>query len=277
MFTAEAAEAQGSAPRRHRAAGAVWRTALQLLKGSCGIAGCYATARTGRVSGDAFAIALQLRAVDAAAPVHYVAGEPDGRHARQQRGGILGTRPVQPSQTALRAQVVEMAVEVLRRFVPFALDLVEIDALQPHRGDVAVDQRGGVDRIAAARRAAKTQAHPVRRAATVAGFAAGHAGRLTHEFAWIGSRALGCVRTRFVPRSAPVATPGTRRAGEGGVPTGIRTPVIAVKGRCPRPLDDGDMKTGSSSLPVLVQAYRVVEVSGIEPLTSCMPCKRSPS
>ena len=27
-----------------------------------------------------------------------------------------------------------------------------------------------------------------------------------------------------------------------GVPTGIRTPVIAVKGRCPRPLDDGDCK-----------------------------------
>ena len=27
---------------------------------------------------------------------------------------------------------------------------------------------------------------------------------------------------------------------EGGVPTGIRTPVTAVKGRCPRPLDDGD-------------------------------------
>ena len=26
-----------------------------------------------------------------------------------------------------------------------------------------------------------------------------------------------------------------------GVPTGIRTPVIAVKGRCPRPLDDGDI------------------------------------
>ena len=25
-----------------------------------------------------------------------------------------------------------------------------------------------------------------------------------------------------------------------GVPTGIRTPVCAVKGRCPRPLDDGD-------------------------------------
>ena len=25
-----------------------------------------------------------------------------------------------------------------------------------------------------------------------------------------------------------------------GVPTGIRTPVTGVKGRCPRPLDDGD-------------------------------------
>ena len=26
-----------------------------------------------------------------------------------------------------------------------------------------------------------------------------------------------------------------------GVPKGIRTPVTAVKGRCPRPLDDGDV------------------------------------
>ncbi len=25
-----------------------------------------------------------------------------------------------------------------------------------------------------------------------------------------------------------------------GVPKGIRTPVAAVKGQCPRPLDDGD-------------------------------------
>ncbi len=25
-----------------------------------------------------------------------------------------------------------------------------------------------------------------------------------------------------------------------GVPKGVRTPVTAVKGRCPRPLDDGD-------------------------------------
>ena len=32
----------------------------------------------------------------------------------------------------------------------------------------------------------------------------------------------------------------TARLGFAGVPTGIRTPVTAVKGRCPRPLDDGD-------------------------------------
>ena len=28
-----------------------------------------------------------------------------------------------------------------------------------------------------------------------------------------------------------------------GIPKGIRTPVTAVKGRCPRPLDDRDTKT----------------------------------
>ena len=56
----------------------------------------------------------------------------------------------------------------------------------------------------------------------------------------------------------------TTRSLNLGVPTGIRTPVIAVKGRCPRPLDDGDL------MPIYL-----VEVSGIEPLTSCMPCKRS--
>jgi hypothetical protein len=31
------------------------------------------------------------------------------------------------------------------------------------------------------------------------------------------------------------------RAGN-GVPKGIRTPVTAVKGQCPRPLDDGDLE-----------------------------------
>ena len=32
-----------------------------------------------------------------------------------------------------------------------------------------------------------------------------------------------------------------------GVPKGIRTPVTAVKGRCPRPLDDGDVWVPSLS------------------------------
>ncbi len=27
-----------------------------------------------------------------------------------------------------------------------------------------------------------------------------------------------------------------------GVPKGVRTPVAAVKGQCPRPLDDGDLE-----------------------------------
>lgn len=31
-----------------------------------------------------------------------------------------------------------------------------------------------------------------------------------------------------------------------GVPKGSRTPVVAVKGRCPRPLDDGDDLTTRS-------------------------------
>jgi hypothetical protein len=31
-----------------------------------------------------------------------------------------------------------------------------------------------------------------------------------------------------------------KRAYSFGVPKGIRTPVAAVKGQCPRPLDDGD-------------------------------------
>ncbi len=54
---------------------------------------------------------------------------------------------------------------------------------------------------------------------------------------------------------------------EDGISKGIRTPVPTVKGWCPRPLDDGDTS---------VYCF-LVEVSGIEPLTSCMPCKRSPS
>lgn len=89
-----------------------------------------------------------------------------------------------------------------------------------------------------------------------------------------------------------------------GVPKGIRTPVTAVKGRCPRPLDDGDPmmpypllqhRTSvysqrflqvyfydsyfcSSYLNNFVASARAqMELSGVEPLTSCMPYKRSPS
>ncbi len=32
-----------------------------------------------------------------------------------------------------------------------------------------------------------------------------------------------------------------------GIPKGSRTPVTAVKGRCPRPLDDGDIGTGAGN------------------------------
>src|ERR1700733_11108649 len=53
-----------------------------------------------------------------------------------------------------------------------------------------------------------------------------------------------------------------------GVPKGIRPPVTAGKGRGPRRLDDGESRTASAI---------VVELGGIEPPTSCMPCKRSPS
>src|ERR1700674_2678651 len=62
------------------------------------------------------------------------------------------------------------------------------------------------------------------------------------------------------------------RRPESGVPTGIRTPVLTVKGWCPRPLDDGD-----ASLPEIDPEQNLVEPGGIEPPTSCMPCKRSPS
>jgi hypothetical protein len=41
-----------------------------------------------------------------------------------------------------------------------------------------------------------------------------------------------------------------------GVPTGIRTPVIAVKGRCPRPLDDGDEARISDGLCEMVRPER---------------------
>jgi hypothetical protein len=38
-------------------------------------------------------------------------------------------------------------------------------------------------------------------------------------------------------------------------PNGIRTRVTAVKGRCPRPLDDGDVR-GSPILPAITRATK---------------------
>ena len=49
--------------------------------------------------------------------------------------------------------------------------------------------------------------------------------------------------------TAATKKPAWRRAFlDAGVPKGIRTPVTAVKGRCPRPLDDGDLKLLSDSI-----------------------------
>ena len=39
----------------------------------------------------------------------------------------------------------------------------------------------------------------------------------------------------------PIVPALLKREIKSGVPKGIRTPVTAVKGQCPRPLDDGDL------------------------------------
>jgi hypothetical protein len=63
-----------------------------------------------------------------------------------------------------------------------------------------------------------------------------------------------------------------------GVPKGIRTPVAAVKGQCPRPLDDGDMLSYlNQGFITLIATQDMVELRGIEPRTSAMPLRRSPS
>ena len=37
------------------------------------------------------------------------------------------------------------------------------------------------------------------------------------------------------------------------VPKGIRTPVAAVKGQCPRPLDDGDLTTSKYYTEIFIK------------------------
>ncbi len=78
---------------------------------------------------------------------------------------------------------------------------------------------------------------------------------------------MGCRRALGVASGANNGKARTLRHGlfaalNSGVPKGIRTPVTAVKGRCPRPLDDGDAKLATIVL---------VELGGIEPPTSTLP------
>ena len=54
---------------------------------------------------------------------------------------------------------------------------------------------------------------------------------------------LVCMHTVDVLREKTIPLRSTPQVTELlGVPTGIRTPVTSVKGRCPRPLDDGDLR-----------------------------------
>ncbi len=62
--------------------------------------------------------------------------------------------------------------------------------------------------------------------------------------------------------------PAIRRVYFFGVPKGIRTPVAAVKGQCPRPLDDGDMLSNNSGL--VLRARRLVDLHVLEPCRSAL-------
>ena len=52
-----------------------------------------------------------------------------------------------------------------------------------------------------------------------------------------------------------------------GVPKGIRTPASSVKGRCPRPLDDGDLRNKARK--------KLVARDGLEPSTPSLKVKCS--
>jgi hypothetical protein len=59
-----------------------------------------------------------------------------------------------------------------------------------------------------------------------------------------GSVARDLTPSPFYPRTKEKGPASLQALDIYGVPTGIRTPVTAVKGRCPRPLDDGDPDDG---------------------------------
>ena len=50
--------------------------------------------------------------------------------------------------------------------------------------------------------------------------------------------------------------------GEANDPEGIRTPVTAVKGRCPRPLDDGATSSISHNYRIVESRAGAVKLSG---------------
>ena len=61
-------------------------------------------------------------------------------------------------------------------------------------------------------------------------------------------------------------------------PNGIRTRVTAVKGRCPRPLDDGDVsrlgnltRQKACNQTALITAYLSAQRTVIVTVTSCSP------
>ena len=54
---------------------------------------------------------------------------------------------------------------------------------------------------------------------------------------------IGVDTDKVGPQKKRVARNSVQPVSFFGVPTGIRTPVAAVKGRCPRPLDEGDALT----------------------------------
>ena len=73
------------------------------------------------------------------------------------------------------------------------------------------------------------------------------------------------------------AKPDAGRSGRGsmarrGVPKGIRTPVTAVKGQCPRPLDDGD-KDGHITL-LSFDCLQIFFLHQMLSLLSLVPCVR---
>ncbi len=65
---------------------------------------------------------------------------------------------------------------------------------------------------------------------------------------------------------------------EYGVPDGNRTRVAAVKGRCPRPLDDGDAKPGGAAHHFISKpiAKAKIPLLGRCPNTSSAPAAAAP-